>query len=116
MGYYWPTLVKDYLDYVRRYKSFQFHVNFIHQPPEVLPPTIASWPFGAWNLDVVGPSPNSSCGYLYILAATDYLSKWAGAVSLKEVKKENVDNFIRVNVIYHFRIPQYILTKNDEPF
>ncbi|XP_070042777.1 uncharacterized protein [Nicotiana tomentosiformis] len=94
MGYYWPTMMKDCLDYARRCKSFQFHANFIHQPPEGLHPTVASWPFEAWGLDVVGLLPKSSGGHLYILAATDYFSKWAEAVSLKEVKKENVANFI----------------------
>ena len=56
--------------------------------------TVASWLFDAWGLDVVGPLPNSSRGHLYILAATDYFSKWAEAIPLKEVKKENVVNFI----------------------
>ncbi|KAF3636705.1 putative homeobox-leucine zipper protein ROC8-like [Capsicum annuum] len=34
IGYYWTTMVKDCLDYARRYKACQFHANFIHQPPE----------------------------------------------------------------------------------
>ncbi|XP_070047078.1 uncharacterized protein [Nicotiana tomentosiformis] len=77
-----------------RCKACQFHANFIHQPPEVLHPTVASWPFDAWGLDVVGPLPKSDGGHLYILAATDYFSKWAEVVALKEVKKENVASFI----------------------
>ena len=93
------TMVKDCLYYARKCDACQFHVNFIHQPPEVLHPTIASWPFDAWGLDIVGPLPKSSGGHLYILAATDYFSKWAEAVALKEVKKENDANFIRVNII-----------------
>nr|XP_009592270.1 uncharacterized protein LOC104089138 [Nicotiana tomentosiformis] len=116
MGYYWPTMVKDCLDYARRCKSCQFHANFIHQPPKVLHPIIASWPFDASGLDIVGPLPKSSGGYLYILVATDYFSKWAKAISLMEVKKENVANFIRVNIIYRFGIPRYILTDNGMPF
>lgn len=116
MGYYWPTMVKDCLDYARRCQACQFHANFMHQPPDVLHPTVASWPFDAWGLDVVGPLPKSSGGHLYILAATDYFSKWAEAVALKEVKKENVANFIRVNIIYRFGIPSYILTDNGKPF
>ncbi|XP_060182048.1 uncharacterized protein LOC132611671 [Lycium barbarum] len=84
--------------------------------PEALHPTVASWPFDAWGLDVVGPLPKSSGGHLYILAATDYFSKWAEAVALKEVKKENVANFIRVNIIYRFGIPRYIITDNGKPF
>ncbi|WKA02937.1 hypothetical protein VitviT2T_021083 [Vitis vinifera] len=76
MGYYWPTMVKDCMEYVKKCQSCQFHSNFIHQPPKPLDPTIASWPFDAWGLDVVGPiTPKSSAGHAYILAAIDYFSK-----------------------------------------
>ncbi|XP_060182905.1 uncharacterized protein LOC132612841 [Lycium barbarum] len=116
MGYYWLTMVKDCLDYARSCKACQFHANFIHQPPEVLHPTVASWPFDTWGIDVVGPLPKSFGGHLYILAATDYFSKWAEAVTLKEVKKETVANLIQVNIIYRFGIPSYIITDNGKPF
>ncbi|KAH6801009.1 hypothetical protein C2S52_001473 [Perilla frutescens var. hirtella] len=95
MGYYWPTMVKDCMDYAQRF---------------------ASWPFGAWGLDVVGPMTKSSGGHLYILAATDYFSKWAEVVPLKEVKKENVADFIKGNIIYRYGIPRYIITDNENPF
>ncbi|XP_031124372.1 protein NYNRIN-like [Ipomoea triloba] len=110
-------MVKDCIDHARRCQACQVHANFIHQPPEPLHPTVASWPFDAWGLDVVGPiTPKSSAGHTYILAATDYFSKWAEAVALKEVKKENVADFIRVHIIYRFGIPRYILTDNGKPF
>ncbi|KAL0405767.1 UNVERIFIED_CONTAM: hypothetical protein Slati_3890600 [Sesamum latifolium] len=60
MDYYWPTMVKDCIDYAKRCKACQFHANLIHQPPEPLHPTVASWPFDAWGLDVVGPMTKSS--------------------------------------------------------
>jgi len=34
------------------------------------------------------------------LADTDYMSKWAEAVALNEVKKENVVDLIRTHIIY----------------
>ncbi|KAL0405374.1 UNVERIFIED_CONTAM: hypothetical protein Slati_3851300 [Sesamum latifolium] len=116
MGYYWPTMVKDCIDYAKRCQACQFHANLIHQPPEPLHPTVASWPFDAWGLDVVGPMTKSSGGHLYILAATDYFSKWAEAVPLKEVKKENVADFICTNIIYRYGVPRYIITDNRKPF
>ncbi|CAL8084365.1 unnamed protein product [Prunus armeniaca] len=61
MSYYWPTMVKDCMDYVKKCQACQFHANFIHQSPEPLHPTITSWPFDAWGLDVVGSiAPKSS--------------------------------------------------------
>jgi len=73
----------------------------MHQPPETLHPTVVSWPFEAWGLDVMGPiTPKSYVGHPYILAATDYCSKCAGPIPLREVKRENVVDFIRTHIIY----------------
>ena len=67
MGYYWPTMVKDCLDYARRCQACQFHANFMHQFPDVLHPTIASSQFDAWGLDVVIPLPKSMTTYTSLL-------------------------------------------------
>ncbi|XP_057247537.1 uncharacterized protein LOC130589920 [Beta vulgaris subsp. vulgaris] len=84
---------------------------------EPLHPTVASWPFEAWGLDVVGLiTPKSSVGQAYILAATDYFSKWAEAIPLREVKKENVVDFIRTHIIYRYGVDQRIVTDNGTPF
>ncbi|KAI3459819.1 hypothetical protein Pfo_016482 [Paulownia fortunei] len=112
MGYYWLTMVKNCMDYAQKCQACQFYTNLIHQPPEPLHPIVASWPFDAWGLDVVGPMTKSSGVHLYILAATDYFSKWAEAIHLKEVKKENVSDFICINIIYRYGIPRYIITDN----
>ena len=53
---------------------------------------------------------------MYILAATDYFSRWAEVVSLKEVKKENVVDFIKSNIIFRYAIPRCIVTNNGTPF
>ncbi|KAL2944011.1 Gypsy retrotransposon integrase-like protein 1 [Bienertia sinuspersici] len=117
LGYYWPTMVQDCMEYAKRCEACQFHANFIHQPPEPLHPTVTSWPFEAWGLDVVGPiTPKSSGGHAYILAATDYFSKWAEAVALREVKKENVVEFIRNQIIFRYGVPRYVITDNGTPF
>nr|XP_009762357.1 PREDICTED: uncharacterized protein LOC104214397 [Nicotiana sylvestris] len=116
MGYYWVTMVKDCMDHTKRCQACQFYANYIHQPLEPLHPTVASWPFDAWGLDVVGPLPKSSKGQMYILAAIDYFSKWAEVVPLKEVKKETVVDFIKSYIIFRYSIPRYIITDNEMPF
>ena len=78
--------------------------------------TIASWPFDAWGLDAIGPLPKFSGGHLYILAVTNYFSKWAEVVPHKEVKKETIVNFIQIHLIYRYGIPHYIITDNGKPF
>ncbi|XP_074300592.1 uncharacterized protein LOC141631874 [Silene latifolia] len=66
MGYYWPTMVQDCMDFAKKCEPCQFYANFIHQPPEPLHPTVSSWPFEAWGLDVVGHlTPKASNGHEY---------------------------------------------------
>ncbi|KAA0046253.1 uncharacterized protein E6C27_scaffold284G00560 [Cucumis melo var. makuwa] len=109
MGYYWPTMIHDSMHFAKYCEACQFHANFIHQPPEPLHPTIASWPFEAWGLDLVGPiTPELSVGHSYILAGTDYFSKWAEAMPLREAKKENIVNFVQTHIIYRYDIPHRI--------
>jgi len=56
-------------------------------------------------MDVIGPfSPPTSKGDRFILAITDYFSKWAEAVPLKKVKTSNVIKFIKHHVLYHFGV------------
>ena len=116
MGYYWSTMVKDCMDYAKTCEACQLHANYIYQPLEPLHPTVASQPFDAWGLDVVRPLPKSSGGHLYMLAATNYFSKQAKAIPLKEVKKENVVNFIWTHLIYWYGVPCYIITDNGKSF
>ncbi|KAA0050334.1 uncharacterized protein E6C27_scaffold88G00600 [Cucumis melo var. makuwa] len=84
---------------------------------EPLHPTIASWPFEAWGLDLVGPiTPKSSGCHSYILAGTEYFSKWAETVPLREAKKENIVNFVQTHIIYRYGIPHRIVTDNGRQF
>ena len=77
LGYYWPTMVQDAMKFAKACQACQIHADFIHQPPQLLFPSVLSWPFHAWELDVIGPlKPASSRGHMFILAATDYFSKW----------------------------------------
>ena len=86
-GYYWPKIMTDCLDAAKACHMCQIHGDFKHRPPVPLHPTVPSWPFDAWGIDVIGPfDPPSAEGHRFILAATDYFSRWAEAVPLREVK------------------------------
>ncbi|KAA0040889.1 uncharacterized protein E5676_scaffold46G001430 [Cucumis melo var. makuwa] len=114
MGSYWLKMVQDSIDYAKKCEVCQYHANFIHQPPESLHPIVAFWAFEARGHDLVGPiTHKSSAGHSYILATTDYFSKWAEAISLRETKKENIADFIRTHIIYQCSIPHRIVTDNE---
>ncbi|KAG9447196.1 hypothetical protein H6P81_013324 [Aristolochia fimbriata] len=117
LGYYWPTMLRDAIEMARTCKSCQLHADYIHQPPVPLHPTVASWPFEAWGMDIIGPiTPKSDFERQYILAATDYFSKWAEAATYREVKATTVADFIRTQLIYRYGVPRYIVTDNGTPF
>ncbi|KAG9446533.1 hypothetical protein H6P81_012661 [Aristolochia fimbriata] len=78
LGYYWPSMLRDATEMARTCKACQLHADYIHQPPEPLHPTIASWSFEAWGMDIIGLiTPISDSDRQYVLAATDYFSKLA---------------------------------------
>ncbi|MGV7988762.1 integrase, partial [Mycobacterium kansasii] len=117
MGYYWPTMFKDAIEYAKRCHECQIHGDVIHVPPEDLHQSVASWPFSAWGFDVIGPiNPPSSKGKQYILAVTDYFSKWSEAIALRNVREKEVVDFIRHAIIYRHGIPKKIVTDNGTPF
>ncbi|KAK1665874.1 hypothetical protein QYE76_054033 [Lolium multiflorum] len=116
-GYYWPGIMTDCLRVAKSCHGCQIHGDFKHQPPVPLHPTVPSWPFDAWGIDFIGPiDPPSSRGHRFILVATDYFSKWAEAVPLREVKSDNIINFLERNIIYRFGIPHRITSDNAKAF
>ncbi|XXG41995.1 hypothetical protein AAC387_Pa01g2354 [Persea americana] len=87
LGYYWPTMVADAIQFAKHCQQCQVHGDYVHMPPEWLHPTAISWPFEAWGMDIIGPiSPPSSKGHRFIFAATDYFSKWSEAFAFSEMK------------------------------
>ena len=117
MRYFWPTMVRDAIEYARECHACQIHANYMHQPPELLHTSTTSWPFETWGMDIVGPIfPPSVKGDRFILAITDYFSKWAEAIPLREVKTNNVINFIKHHVIYRHGVPRRIIHDNGPQF
>ena len=100
-------MIPDAITYAKRCHACQVHGDFIHQAPGYLRSTTSTWPFEMWEMDVVGPvSPPSSKGRRFILAITDYFSKWTEAIPLREVKASDVIKFLKYHVIYRFGVPR----------
>ena len=60
--------------------------------------------------------PPSSKGHRFILAITDYFSKWAETMPLREVKNDNVIDFLEKHIIRRFGIPHNISSDNGKAF
>ena len=74
------------------------------------------WPFHTWGLDLIGPINPPSDGYIWILVAIEYFSKWVEAILHRKATGVVVANFIREHIITRFGIPHKIISDNGTPF
>lgn len=80
---YWPTMLKDYIEFTKGCQECQVHAGIQHVPASELYSIVKPWPFRGWALDLVGEirSPSSK-GQRYILVGIDYFTKWIEAIPL----------------------------------
>jgi hypothetical protein len=79
--YYWPTLLEYCFKYYKEYQACQRFGKIQMVPASVMNPIIEPWPFRGWGMDMIGKiNPPSSKGHQFILAITDYSTKWVEAV------------------------------------
>ena len=73
LGYFWPTIEKDVMNYAQRCQNCQLFGNKVHTPSVNLHSTNVPWPFHTWALDLIGPISPPSKGRIWILTATESL-------------------------------------------
>ncbi|XP_011623001.1 uncharacterized protein LOC105420587 [Amborella trichopoda] len=69
-----------------------------------------------WGMDTIGPIDPPSLGHVFILATTNYFSKWAEVIPLKKVLGLTVANFVHQHIIYRFGVPDRITSNNGPQF
>jgi hypothetical protein len=85
---------KDAADFMKTCHTFQVQANLIHTHPTSLQNMATPWPFHTWGLDLIGPINLASGGYIWILVATEYFTKWVEAIPLRKATGAAVANFI----------------------
>lgn len=114
--YKWAGMTRDIKDYVRKCdicQTTKFSKNKI-EPMRVT--STASRPWEIIHLDIVGPLPESSEGYKYILTFQDQLTKFFGAFPIMETKAEVVANTFAEKIVLQYGIPEYILSDQGANF
>jgi hypothetical protein len=61
---------------------------------------------------MVGPLRQAPRGFTHLLVAVDKFSKWIEAQPIVNVRSEEAVPFF-TDIIYHFSIPNTIITDND---
>ena len=104
---YWPTMIKDCMDYTKAYDSCQRHANTQHVPASDLHLIVKPWPFRGWAMDIIGQVNSPSLkGHKFILVAFDYFSMWAEAEDLKEIPKVRLSTSSKNKFCTDFEFPK----------
>ena len=71
--------------------------------------------FDVWGIDFMGPFP-SSHGYLYIILAVDYVSKWVEAKATRTDDAKVVAEFLKSHIFTRFGIPKALISDHGSHF
>ncbi|CAL9019018.1 unnamed protein product, partial [Prunus brigantina] len=88
-GFFWPTLFKDAFDFCSKCDRCQKMGNISRRNEMPLNNILVVELFDVWGIDFMGPFP-SSFGYIYILVAVDYVSKWVEATATRTNDHKNI--------------------------
>ena len=97
--YYWPTLSKDSISYVKKCDKCQRFATVARAPPVELKMISSPWPFVIWGIDLVGALPTGKGGVRYAVVAIDYFTKWAEAEPLATITSKKVLDFVVKSII-----------------
>jgi hypothetical protein len=71
--------------------------------------------FDCWGIDFMGPFP-PSFGFVYILVAIDYVSKWIEAIPSRNNDHKIVIKFFKDNILSQFGIPRAMINDGGTHF
>lgn len=75
VGYYWPIIQVDYVEYIKKYKEHQEFNNIQHAPLKELHSLTSPWPFDIWGMDILSPFLVAK-GQIKFLLVANYFTKW----------------------------------------
>ena len=115
-GYYWPTMLKDAINLVKKCRICQEHAKISRLPAEPLTSVTSPWPFQQWGLDILGPLPIDKGQCKFIIVAVDYFTKWAEAEPLATITEQKIRNFVWRTIICRFGVPRALVSDNGKQF
>ena len=82
-----------------------------------LKPKHSKGPFQQWGLDFIGEiNPHSSGQHIWILASTDYFTKWIEAIPTRKADHNVVNKFLIENIFTRFTCPLKLVIDNAIAF
>ncbi|XP_019150219.1 PREDICTED: uncharacterized protein LOC109147035 [Ipomoea nil] len=93
-GYYWPTMMRDCIEWISKCGVCQAFAKKDTRPATFYTPVTTAIPFAKWGIDLLGPLPVAPGGLKFCVVAIDYFTK----------------------VICRFGLPEHIVSDNGRQF
>ncbi|KAI3780893.1 hypothetical protein L2E82_10886 [Cichorium intybus] len=114
-GLYWPTIFRDTHQTAKECLNCQQLGNISKRDQMPLNPILVVDIFDVWGIDFMGPFPTSH-GYVYILVAVDYVSKWIEAEATRTNDHHVVCKFVKKNIFTRHGVPRVIISDGGSHF
>ena len=114
--YFWGGLQRDVKDYIASCSVCQQSKGIRSRLPGVpnLSPPVR--PREQWQIDVIGPLPQTPDGFVHIIAAVDEFSGWVELSAIKSVDARATSHFILREIVSRHGVPRRILTDRGSNF
>lgn len=93
-GYFWPTLTKDCMTFVKKWAQCQLFSSVPKLDPALPSSILNPIPFAQWGIDTVDPLPKVKDILQYLMVAIGYMTKWAEAKVLRHITQDEVIKFV----------------------
>ncbi|RDX97991.1 hypothetical protein CR513_19162, partial [Mucuna pruriens] len=113
VGYYWPTLKNNCMEYVKRCDRCQ---RFAKRPQSSCTPSLHPDHFTNGEVDILGPFPLAPGQVKYLIVTIDYFTKKIEAEPVATISAEKVKRFYWKKIICHFSLPAEIVSNNGTQF
>lgn len=114
-GFYWPSLFRDSYSFCKSCDPCQKTGNISQRNEMPQTPILFCEFFDVWGIDFMGLFL-VSFGYVYILLAVDYVSKWMEAKATRTDDSKVVSKFIKSNIFSRFGIPRALISDRGTHF
>ena len=113
-GYFWPTMKKYCVDYVRKCEQCQRYVKVPRAHPTEITLMNSPWPFAVWGIDLVGSLPTRKGGVKYAIMVVDYYTKWVEADPMNTITSKKALDFFINNIVCQYGLPYKIVSDNGK--
>ncbi|KAG7305634.1 hypothetical protein JYU34_009728 [Plutella xylostella] len=115
--YYWPSLIKDAKEHVRKCETCAKHKHSQLAPSGHMGiHKDVTEPFQIISMDLMGPFPRSRNGNTMLLVISCWFSKFALLFPLRNGKASNITKIVEEQVFLIFGVPKVIICDNGKQF